>query len=128
MPGCADVCLDHGYEGWNEFFVQKVVKARKQHKCVECRRGIKIGERYENSSGKYDDCFFRDHTCLICAEIREAFVCGSFTFGELYPSIKEVMFPVWEESGPIDCLAKVESLEARNFLRDLYAEYRREGG
>jgi hypothetical protein len=32
-------------------------------------------------------------------------------------SIEEETFPIWKRSGPIDCLAKVESLEARKVLR-----------
>ena len=42
--------------------------------------------------------------------------------------VADVMFPIWETEGPIDCLAKVESKEARDLLRARYAEWREMGG
>lgn len=63
-------------------------------------------------------------TCLVCAEIRGAFVCGSYEFGRLWESIWEEMFPIWDTHGPIDCLAKLETKAARDYARERYAEWR----
>lgn len=123
MSGCGDVCLDHSHDGHNEFFSQATAKARKEHVCEECCETIRVGQQYERSSGKSEGLVWTVATCLRCREIREAFVCGFVVFGMLYESIEEEMFPVWNERGPIDCLAKLESRDARDYLRDMYREW-----
>jgi hypothetical protein len=49
---------------------------------------------------------------MVCCEIREAFVCGSWVFGMLWDSICEEMFPMWRTKGAWDCLSKLETPEA----------------
>lgn len=120
---CADVCLDMDYDNDNVFFSERIVTARKEHKCCECRQVIKIGETFEYAKGKNDD-FWTAKTCADCVEIRKAFCCGSWVYGHLFEAIRESLFPVWRESSPIDCLAKVESLSARNKLREAYEEWK----
>ena len=124
--GCADVCLDHGYDEINEFFSQRKQTARKQWQCAECSGKITPGERYEYSAGKCDGFMFDERTCLLCAEIRDAFVCGSFVFGSLWESIYEAIFPRWGEEGPYDCLMKLKSGEAKDFIQRQYSEWKAE--
>jgi hypothetical protein len=106
---CADVCLDHGCYDGAEFSTTKVVRARKPHRCGECRDEIPVGADYERCAGKWDGVIDTMRTCLACAEIRAAFVCGSWVFEMLWESIEEEMFPVWWRSGNWDCLAKLTS-------------------
>lgn len=110
--GCADICLSMDYDGCNEFYAEKVVKARKPHRCCECGDEIGVGSLYERASGKSDGDFFAVNTCLACREIRAAFCCGSWLFGELWESIYEEMFPAWQRVGPWDCLDKLKTPEA----------------
>lgn len=91
---CADVCLDHGYDEYNDFYSEAMVKARKPHKCCECNEWIPIGVSYERASGKADGHMWTEATCALCAEIRKAFVCGSWVFGRLWDSIEDEMFPI----------------------------------
>jgi len=127
MSGCADVCIDMGYDGENDFFSQSVVKARKSYHCEECGEQIGCGVLYERSTGgKFEGDIWTAHTCLLCKEIRDAFVCGSYIFGELFREIEEVMFPIWNEHGPIDCLAKLKTKEARDEVRHRYKEWESE--
>jgi hypothetical protein len=49
---------------------------------------------------------------MVCCEIREAFVCGSWVFGMLWESMSEEMFPMWRTKGAWDCLAKLTTPEA----------------
>lgn len=108
MSGCADICLTHDYDGSNEFFSETEVKAsRYAHHCCECFSRIPAGSAYKRSAGKSDGTFFSLATCLVCSEIRSAFVCGSFVFGALWPSMREEMYPEWRRSGAWDCLAKL---------------------
>jgi len=122
--GCADVCLDHAADCDNEFYSDSIVKARKPHKCCECGFTIAPGQQYERVSGKSDGDIWVSKTCGPCAEIRKAFVCGSWIFGQLWESIEEGMFPAWDTSGPIDCLAKLETREARDVCRERYREWK----
>lgn len=121
---CADVCLDHYYDADNEFYSESVVIARKAHQCCECRETIRAGDSYERASGKADGDLWTAKTCRLCREIRKAFVCGTWTFGLLWESIEESMFPIWDDKGPIDCLAKLDSVEARNKCREAYRQWR----
>lgn len=121
--GCADVCLDHGYDDNNEFFSQRDQTARKRYSCVECGRPIEHGSRYEYCFGKTDGLVWTERTCLVCVEVREAFVCGSFCFSMLWDSIQSEIFPRWGEEGPFDCLAKLDTDDARAYIQRRYDEW-----
>lgn len=123
MSGCADVCLDHEYDETNDFYCERAVIARKPHVCCECGGAIPRGTQYQLARGKADGSFWVAKTCVICYEIRRAFVCGSWQFGQLWESIEEGIFPVWNTHGPIDCLAKLETREARAAAMDRYREW-----
>lgn len=71
--------------------------ARKAHVCCECRGPIKVGSRFEYTSGKWDGHFETFKTCGYCANLRAALVSkteGGIAFGELacvamsYPEIE----------------------------------------
>ncbi len=89
-----DVCIggDVGdCDGYAEFYSSKEVKARKPHKCLECKQIIQVGELYQRASGKFDGRVFADKTCLPCAEIRSAYSCGEVEpVGELWSMMREV--------------------------------------
>ena len=53
-------------------FVATWPKAKKSHKCCECRRPIKIGDEYERVAGVWDGDFAYFKTCESCAGLREA--------------------------------------------------------
>lgn len=46
-------------------------KARKQHRCEECRRVIEPGESYENVMGKWDGDINYFKTCSHCLDVRK---------------------------------------------------------
>jgi len=121
---CAEVCIDHGYYETNEFYSEAIVRARKAHSCVECSGNIEPGDQCESASGKSDGDVWTYRTCASCLEIREAFVCGDHRFGDLWESIREEVFPLWNESGPFDCLGKVETREVRDRLMAAWREWR----
>jgi hypothetical protein len=86
----------------NEFYDERTVTARKEHKCVEhkCVRTkvIKIGQQYRRCVGKQDGDFFQVAQCLRCSRLAHKAI-GLFTenandeegctFGNLYDYIKE---------------------------------------
>lgn len=122
---CSDVCLDMDYDGDdNEFYAESQVKARKPHTCCECNETILIGALYSRATGKSDGHVWTAKTCSLCHEIRGAFVCGSYCFGLLREEIENGMFPIWEQAGPFDCLAKLKTLEARRKINGWYDEWK----
>jgi hypothetical protein len=107
----------------NDFYRERMPKARKEHVCCECKGVINIGEQYQYASGKADGDMWQAKTCALCCEIRKSLVCGSWVFGALWDEIENHIFPAWKDISPIDCLARIDSLAARNKLREAYAEY-----
>jgi hypothetical protein len=122
--GCADVCLSHDYDGDTSLYREGFSHARKEYGCCECGDAIPAGEQYQWASGKTGDGMFRVHTCAACAEIRAAFFCGSWIFGEMWETIREGMFPVWKRASAIDCLAKLTTDAAIAKCNAEYAEWR----
>jgi len=127
MAGCADVCLSvHDDADTPDFFSVKTVTAKKTYRCVECGDWITPGMRYERTSGKWHGCMETYPTCLPCADVRDAFTCGSWVYGELWNDVLEQMFPVWREKGAWDCLAKLQTPEAVAKCNAAYAEWLRD--
>ena len=90
--GDCNVCIGGGdVDGYPEFFEEAWPKARREHRCCECRQMIQKGEKYQACSGKFDGAFFCDKTCAACAEIRHAYSCGDSEpcFGDLWSSFRE---------------------------------------
>jgi hypothetical protein len=127
MAGCDDVCIDMDYDEENAFYSALIRTARKEHKCCECGRTIRAGEIYEYVSGKTDGDVWTAKTCAECTAIRKALVCGTCVHGGLWEAIEDHgVFERWTRTSPIDCLAKVETLEARNVLRHRFTEWRKD--
>ncbi len=51
MAGCADVCLDYGYDYEGTFFYERLVVSRKSHVCCECGLAISRGDAYWMARG-----------------------------------------------------------------------------
>jgi len=86
MFECA--CVDFDVEA--EFFSEKIVKARKHHKCVECGKGINPGERYETATGKWDGDIHTNKTCMICRAIRNDHMSCGWIYGELWRTLTDI--------------------------------------
>jgi hypothetical protein len=118
-----DVCISHDVDGFCDFYAERIVTARKPHECCECRRAIAPGTVYERATGMYEGGFFRDATCLVCADVRKAFVCGSWLLGELWESVEDELFPRWRTEGPFECLARLSTADAREYCQKRYSEW-----
>lgn len=83
--GCACICTYDGEPP--EFMTEKYVNARKEHQCGECGDTIKIGERHEYVSGKWDRYFETHRTCMTCVNIRTDVCCDGWCYGMLREDI-----------------------------------------
>ncbi len=88
-----DVCIggDYDYDGSPEFYFATTRKARKDHKCCECRGLIAKGQEYEAFTSKYDGRVSTEKTCYACADIRSVYSCGELSpaFGEMWNAFHE---------------------------------------
>lgn len=120
---CNDVCVTMDADGIGEFYHEAMRRARKPYKCCECYEPIAVGELYQCASGKWEGEMFSERTCAECAEIRAAFACGGWIFGELWESVREQLFWHWDEMKAIDCLARLKTDAAIAKMRAEYAQY-----
>lgn len=119
MSGCNfSVGGDADYDDSPEFQSVSTPKARKQYRCVECGAEIRKGTRYERTSGKFDGDIYTVKTCLVCAEIADAFSEG-IVAGELWAEIREC-FPALTTG----CFSKLETPEAKAFLRERWMKWK----
>lgn len=65
--------------------------ARKEHRCSECARTIRPGERYERVTGLWDGRWSTFTTCAHCraARVWLEVVCGTWLYGELFQELEE---------------------------------------
>jgi hypothetical protein len=110
------------YDGSPEFENVREVKARKAHKCVECRSVIAAGETYERVAGKFEGRFYCNATCNACSEIRNAFENqdGAYsTVGELWQEMREQFSDVTTA-----CFDQLTTVEGKRKLRDEWMKWK----
>ena len=89
-----------------EFMTTRYLVARKAHKCIECGKRVKIGQKYQRVAGVWDKEFDSFATCLHCAALRNAFEYFEGdcipAFSTLYECVKECFGPQysWAARGP----------------------------
>ncbi len=53
------------------FLCERILKARKEHRCFECRRTIVKGQPYERTAGVWNGSFSTYKICFACRTLRE---------------------------------------------------------
>ena len=78
-----------------EFCSVSTHKARKEHRCSECRASINPGEAYEYTSGKWDGYLSTYKTCTRCVELRQwakiSVPCFCWYYGDLHENVAEMV-------------------------------------
>ena len=91
-------------------------RARKRHRCAECKRDIFIGERYARISGEVDGSAWSERICLRCDRAyQRAFLRFGGWDEDVGPCLGELASWMWEERhrGPT-CLTKpIEAVRLR---------------
>jgi len=64
-------------------------KARKAHRCQECKEWIQPGEIYERVSTIFDGEFDEHKTCLGCVSIREEFFKDGYYYEQVIADFEE---------------------------------------
>lgn len=115
MLCCPLSSYDDG-DGSAECYDQRIVTAKKLHKCTECGEDIPSGSRYEYTKGLWEGSWSVFKTCLSCREIRDHFACDGYLFGQLWSDLADNFFPDMKAGGP--CMEGL-SPEAKGRLFDL---------
>lgn len=120
MSDCG-VCLTGGYADCIGYRCVKV-KAGQEWSCSECGCKIPRGSRYELASWFYADRegFGNAKTCLICAEIADAFYCGGRWHGG---SLWDELFDRHEQLN-VSCFNKLKTPEAKAELQRRWMEWK----
>lgn len=114
--GC-DVCIGISDYDTADVYHSGLVRARKQHKCCECRRAIAPGEQYERVAAIWDGSWSHYRTCAICREIRDVFTCGEgFTFTNLWDDMREYAFP--ELTTASECFRELSAVAKGRVLEE----------
>jgi hypothetical protein len=113
MSDCG-VCIssyegDYGCTGYRCV----IVKAGQDWRCCECHTVIPKGAKYERATWFNDGSFGQAKTCLVCAEIANAFSCGGRWHGN---DFWESMEYVWEKL-TTGCFDRLQTPEAKAELR-----------
>lgn len=107
-------------DGISEFFECEIRTARKPHQCAECGHTIQPKCKYEYARGKFDGDFWDCKTCLICAEIADAFYCdGRLYGGGLWDNMEYVMGEL-----TTSCFDKLSTPEAKQELRRRWMQWK----
>lgn len=81
------ISIDH--DGGPDCFKEKVVTARKKHRCDECYKDILPGEKYEYVTGIWDGEPSTYKTCLDCKSIRNAFFKDGWIYTQVWDSFRD---------------------------------------
>lgn len=76
---------------YSDVWIEKWRTARKAHKCYECGRSVKAGERYRFYKSLFDSRWFEWKTCQHCrtAGFWLDTVCGGYLSGGLFEELKD---------------------------------------
>jgi hypothetical protein len=115
MSDCG-VCIGSDDYERGEFYCAVMRKARKTHRCCECREDIPARGQYEHASGRWDDGIETYKTCASCVAIRTAFTCnGGFIFTSLWDDMREFVFPILTTAN--ECLRKLTPADRARVIR-----------
>ena len=130
---CIDTSNDDGY---SVCLSQKIVKARKKHRCGECHQVILPGQEYERYTGIYDGDFFTAKTCSDCLSLRESEIfCGNWRFGVIWDDFFDALREggdygilgedgvPWTELSTLTPAAKDRVFDWIEYLWEEYEEY-----
>ena len=121
MDGCG-VCLSFGGDTECTGYRRVIVKAGQDWTCSECEKLIRKGEQYELASWFYADGsgFGNCKTCLICAEIAEAFMCGGRWHGSSFWDHMESAYPKLTTT----CFDRLKTVAAKTGLQRRWMEWK----
>jgi hypothetical protein len=99
-----------------------IVSLEKDQTCSECNKVVSAGAQIEEAIWNYDERKKPIYTCLICAEIANAFYCGGdgrMYGGGLWEDMDEVMDDLNSA-----CFDRLSTPEAKTYLRERWMKWK----
>lgn len=102
---CATINQCDSHDGSWGFRRKSTVKARKLHRCHECRRVIFPGEEYEYVVGSWEGDIVSHKTCTDCVSVRDE-LFETYYYGGIREGLHEM---ISESDGDVNqtCLASM---------------------
>lgn len=112
--GYCDVEIGSDCDASSELFHVETRKARKQHRCEDCRCDIPAGAEYERATWKEGSRFISVCVCAACAEVGNEFMHPRvYGASDLWNGFKEE----WANGANIQgCMNRVSSVAAKEKL------------
>ena len=87
---CSTVLVD--IDSYSTNLSQSHPRARKEHRCGECRKTIVKGEVYLREVNIHDGQVMTDKTCQDCVSIRNEFFKDGYWYGQVIDLLNEHIF------------------------------------
>ena len=115
------VCVSGNFGCETEGYRCVIVRAGQDWDCEECGRKIPRSTLYELASGFTEGSHWNTKTCVICAEIAEAFCCHGRMHGNLWQDFEDS-----EAFSKLTtaCFDKLKTVAAKTELRERWIEWR----
>ena len=85
-------CNINSYDGNNpDFYNNRIIKSRKEHRCNECGVTIPFGQNYQRIKGKWDGRILTYKICTICSEIRNVLFDDQIYYTELWDNLSDCL-------------------------------------
>lgn len=106
-----------------DFCSQRIITARKKHRCIECSRTIEYGEKYEYTFGVWDGSPSVYKTCEDCLSVRNVFFCEGHYFSEVwydtYDTVREAILCGDMPLGQLDGLTNNAKLKIIKYIDEV---------
>lgn len=103
-----------------EFLDITTPRARKEHKCCECRGAISVRATYYRVSYKFEGKFGTDRVCEACWEAMQEFDYHIFG-GDFWRSMREQ----WDNGANVQgCINRLSSAAAKEHMRRQWAKWK----
>jgi len=83
-------CCTYDYHG-PEVCRTEIRRAAKEHRCCECGATIKVGERHQYVTGKWDGFWDAYRTCMPCKAVRDDRMSCGWAYGRLWEDLRECL-------------------------------------
>lgn len=85
------MCMADDCDEWVQLIRSGDPVAKKEHKCAECFRLIRAGEKYHTDTYYFDGGLTHHKTCAHCMVVRDWLQseCGGFLYGGVEEDIRE---------------------------------------
>ena len=74
-----------------DIYNERKVKARREHRCAECREPIKTGQKYIYLKSLYDGVWTTTKRCIPCQSIAVDYCCSIAEGGEVWACCREYL-------------------------------------